>query len=77
MTAAIDSANSFAPLGTSLDGMRRGFARMNAGAARLAAGDLDPRHVVDQIAGKVTFEASAKVLQTADEMLGVLLDEKA
>jgi len=54
--------------------MRRGLARFNEGSQTVAQGNLDPGGVVGMIEGQRTYEMNAKVLRTADEMLGTLLD---
>jgi len=56
------------------EGMRRGLARFNEGSQAVAQGNLDPGGVVGMIEGQRTYEMNAKVLRTADEMLGTLLD---
>ena len=56
--------------------MRRGLARFGTAAEEISRGNLDPSNVVGQIEGQRTYEMTAAVVRTADEMLGTLLDIK-
>lgn len=58
-------------------GIQRGLSRVATAAQSIAEGDIDPQNSVDLIEGQRMMEMNIKVLQTADEMLGTLLNAKA
>jgi len=68
---------------SALQGVRNGMAGLNRDAAKIASkaqmeGKADPTGaLVDSQVQRVQVEANAKVMSTADKMLGSLLNEKA
>ncbi len=56
------------------EGMRRGLARFSQAAADVVQNDATPENMVGLIEGQRVYEMNAKVLRTADEMLGTLLN---
>ena len=63
-------------IGTS--GMVSAAQRFESSAQDTVTGQGDPAsNAVDQITSKFDFEASAQVVNTADQMLGRVLDMKA
>jgi hypothetical protein len=60
-----------------LEGMRRGLAQAGQAAEKVASGDLSPENVVAQIQAGVLVKANAVAVQTADELLGSIIDLKA
>ncbi|MBQ1542201.1 hypothetical protein C5708_15855 [Caulobacter sp. CCUG 60055] len=72
------------PIATAASGMMSAVNKLDVSAQRVAqwgtplGKDVDlVQETVAQIQAKTEFKASAKVLKTADEMLGTLLDIKA
>ncbi|MEI6413265.1 MAG: flagellar biosynthesis protein FlgE [Pseudomonadota bacterium] len=74
------------PMGSGVTGIQRGFARLEQSATQIASVTANPessspssfdRPLVDMVRARVDTGASAKVVQTADRMLGSLLDIKA
>jgi hypothetical protein len=55
-------------------GMISATQRFDQAAGATVSNPGDPQAVVDQISAKASFDASAKVVKTADRMLGSLLD---
>lgn len=70
-------------LGSGLQGVQKGFSTVNQAADRIAkidksdnlAGDLTESAVSLQ-QGKIQVQASAKVIQTANDTIGSLIDIK-
>ncbi|MCC7266691.1 MAG: flagellar hook protein FlgE [Caulobacteraceae bacterium] len=58
-------------------GMMAAMRRFEASAQATARGGDYVREAVEQISAKQAFKASAAVLRTADEMLGMVLDLKS
>jgi hypothetical protein len=57
-------------------GMNAASQQFDASAARTVGGGDPTKEIVSQIAAKTDFAASAKVVQTADQMLGTVLNMK-
>ena len=58
-------------------GMMSAAGRLDASAIRTASGNTDPAtEAVNQTSAKTDFEASAKVVKTAAQTTGALLDMK-
>jgi hypothetical protein len=64
-------------IATAQYGMMAAMRRFEASAQATVLGSDYVREVVEQISAKQAFKASAAVLRTADEMLGVALDLKS
>lgn len=58
-------------------GMMASRKRVEEAALKLSRGDLSARNVVEMQTNQRSYEANAKVLKTADEMAGTLLDTLA
>lgn len=58
-------------------GMMAAMRRLEASAQATVRGGDYAQEVVEQISAKHAFKASAAVLRTADEMLGMVLDLKS
>jgi len=69
--------STIAPAGvlqTALAGLNRATGKVNAAAANIAAGELDPKDVVDLKLGETAFKANAAVVRTAQDLDQHLLD---
>ena len=60
-----------------LNGMRRGLRQFEKASQRLAKGDVSPSNIVSQMEAELLFKANAASIRAADEMIGVLFDERA
>lgn len=58
-------------------GIQRGVQQLNAAAEQIAAGDVSPGNVVQQIQAEMLVKANVVAARTADEILGSLLDTLA
>jgi len=71
------SAGSLNLFAAPLQGIQRGLAQADEAARKIAAGDVSPQNVVDQMEASILVKANVASMRTADEVLGALLDEKA
>lgn len=71
-------------LSTGVSGIQRGYDTLNRSADQIVKVGLSPSNtaedlmspMVDQVVGKIQVQASAKVIETASEVLGTLIDIK-
>jgi flagellar basal body rod protein FlgC len=61
-------------LATALDGMRTATGKAAAAGERIAAGEVEARHVVDLKQAETAHRANARVAQVAGRMQQRLLD---
>ncbi len=69
--------SAIGPLNAGLAGLHANIERLERGAehvARAGVSDALPDHLVDMLTSQRGVEASARVVKTADEMIGTLLD---
>lgn len=59
---------------TAVQGLTRAGKQANEAADKLAAGEIDARHVVDLKLAETAHSANAAVIRTADRMSDRLLD---
>lgn len=60
-----------------LNGMRKGLRQFEKSSQRLAKGGVAPEAIVSQLEADLIFRANAASMRAADEMIGVLFDERA
>lgn len=58
-------------------GMTQATRQLHGTAQNIASGQLDPKDTIDMRLAENSFDASAAVMRTADEMAKSLLDVKA
>lgn len=58
------------------NGMTQAGQQLHGAAQNIASGQLDPKDMVDVRLAEHSFDASAAVMRTADEMAKSLLDVK-
>jgi hypothetical protein len=77
----INLIGSNSPLQTATQGVQRGIARTAAAAQAVATAAAEPRDLtaalVESRVGRTEVAANARMLRTADQMLGTLLDVRA
>jgi flagellar basal body rod protein FlgG len=61
-------------LANAQEGMQRSMEQVNAASESIANGDLDPGNMIDLMVGQRTYAMNAKLVKTADQMMGTLLD---
>lgn len=64
----------FQPQATSVEGLQDAQARVDDGAAQIAAGNLDPAVVLSITNAQIDFAANAKVFKAGQENAQRLLD---
>lgn len=78
MISSTDSSTRGMNLYTApLQGIQQGLNQADEAARKIAAGDVSPRNVVDQMQAGIAVKANVASMRTADEILGSMLDEMA
>jgi flagellar hook protein FlgE len=83
MAVSVNSVSSNSVLSTGVQGIQSGLNRANQAAGEIARsgtteqnGDL-AKSIVDLKSSELQVKASAKVIKTADDLLGTLIDTTA